>query len=562
MSTLVRAAAALLSMALPCLAVAAEAQPGAGTVLQQVRPPEQRPAARAAELDLRVEIPASGVLPPSAAFEVLSFKISGNTLFDSPSLMALLEDARGKQLTLPELGQLASRITDFHARRGYPLVSVIVPPQVIRAGEVELRVIEGRYGRITLDNGSAIRTGLLQSTLDRRLQPGQVVRQQALDEVLLLFTDMPGISTVATLRPGSGPALSDLLVSVSPGPRLNGQLGVENYGGASTGRVRANAALNIPNPLAWGDLLSLNVLSPGGSMLYGRAAYEVLVDGAGTRAGATLSSVQYSLGGALAALGAEGTARVAGLTLRRPLLRSRLANLYASAQVEHKRLVDEVGSASVRTDRRIDLLQAGLSADRRDDWAGGGVFTGSLTLSHGRVGFLAAAAQQADAATAGTRGSFSKLNLGVSRIQTLSEATSLTLSLAGQWANRNLDAAEKMSLGGPSTVRGYDVSAVSGDTAVVGTLDLRHVLGELPAGIPGTWQLAVFLDAASATINSRPWTDAVNSATLLGTGAGLEWTGPQRLSARLQVGHRLGEVPAAVKATARTRAWVELGWKF
>ena len=216
----------------------------------------------------------------------------------------------------------------------------------------------------------------------------------------------------------------------------------------------------------------------------------------------------------------------------------------------------------MRTDRRIDLLQAGLSADRRDDWAGGGVFTGSLTLSHGRVGFLAAAAQQADAATAGTRGSFSKFNLGVSRIQTLGEATSLTLSLAGQWANRNLDPAEKMSLGGPSTVRGYDVSAVSGDAAVVGTLDLRHVLGELPGGIPGTWQLAVFLDAASATINSRPWTDAVNSATLLGTGAGLEWTGPQRLSARLQVGHRLGEAPAAVKATARTRAWVELGWKF
>lgn len=547
--------------AAPCVAAAAEALPGAGTLLQQVRPPSAPPAPPAADIGLRIEIPASGTLPPSAAFEVLSFRIVGNTLFPAATLLPLLDGARGKRLTLPELGQLAARLTEFHQRRGYPLVSAIVPPQVIRAGEVELRVIEGRFGRIELDNSSRNRGAGLRATLDR-LQPGQVISQQALDEVLLLFTDMPGISTVATLKPGSGPALSDLLVSVSPGPRMSGQLGVENYGGASTGRVRANAALNVPNPLAWGDLLSLNVLSPGGSMLYGRAAYEVLVDGAGTRAGATLSSVQYSLGGALAALDAQGTARVAGLTLRRPLLRSRLANLYASAQVEHKRLVDEVGTASVRTDRRVDLLQAGLSADRRDDWAGGGVFTGSLTLSHGRVGFLAAAAQQADAATAGTRGSFSKFNLGVSRIQTLGEATSLTLSLAGQWANRNLDPAEKMSLGGPSTVRGYDVSAVSGDTAVVGTLDLRHVLGELPGGIPGTWQLAVFLDAANATINSRPWTDAVNSATLLGTGAGLEWTGPQRLSARLQVGHRLGEAPAAVKATARTRAWVELGWKF
>lgn len=542
-------------------AAAAELRPDAGTLLQQARPIAPAPAPSAAETGLRFEIPASGALPPSAAFEVQSFKITGNTLFPAPTLLALLEDARGRALTLPELGQLAARITEFHNRRGYPLVRAIVPPQVIRAGEVELRVIEGRYGRVLLDNSSAIRQGVLLSTLNR-LQPGQVVSQPALDEALLLFNDMPGVSSVATLQPGQEPGLSDLLVSITPGPRFSGQVGIENYGGASTGRNRANASLNVPNPLAFGDLLSLNLISPGGNMLYGRAAYELLLDGAGTRAGASLSSVQYSLGGALAALGAQGTAHVAGLNVRRPLLRGRLLNVYASAQVEHKRLVDRVDTGNLRTDRKIDLFQLGLSADRRDDWAGGGVFTGSLTLSGGRVGFLSPEAEQVDAATAGTRGNFSKINLGIARVQSLGEATSLTISLAGQWTNRNLDSAEKMSLGGASSVRAYDVSVVSGDSAVVGTFELRRSLGALPMGIPGKWQVGVFLDAASVTVNSKPWTTSVNSLELLGTGVGLEWAGRQQLTARLQVGHRLGEPPAGLKNPARTRAWAELGWKF
>ena len=138
----------------------------------------------------------------------------------------------------------------------------------------------------------------------------------------------------------------------------------------------------------------------------------------------------------------------------------------------------------------------------------------------------------------------------------------MTISLAGQWTNRNLDSAEKMSLGGPASVRAYDVSVVSGDTAVVGTVDLRRSLGVLPWGVPGKWQVSVFLDAASVTVNSKPWTTAVNSVDLLGTGVGLEWSGPQQLSARVQLGHRLGDIPAGLKNPPRTRAWAELGWKF
>jgi len=63
------------------------------------------------------------------------------------------------------------------------------------------------------------------------------------------------------------------------------------------------------------------------------------------------------------------------------------------------------------------------------------------------------AARQVDAATAHAQGSFSKWTANFFRLQSLSARDALYLTLSGQWANSNLDPAEKMVAGGPYTVR-------------------------------------------------------------------------------------------------------------
>jgi hemolysin activation/secretion protein len=71
---------------------------------------------------------------------------------------------------------------------------------------------------------------------------------------------------------------------------------------------------------------------------------------------------------------------------------------------------------------------------------------------------------QLDAATAQTRGAFSKWNVNASPLQRLGARTTLHLHAGGQGANTSLDSAEKMTVDGPYTVRAYDIGAVSGDT--------------------------------------------------------------------------------------------------
>lgn len=62
----------------------------------------------------------------------------------------------------------------------------------------------------------------------------------------------------------------------------------------------------------------------------------------------------------------------------------------------------------------------------------------------------------------------------MSRTQFITPKFSLTGSLNGQWANKNLDSAEQMSLGGSDSVAAYHSNNVSADSALVAQFEGRY----------------------------------------------------------------------------------------
>src|ERR1700734_621331 len=97
-------AGALAPCLLPLSVYAAEpVVPGAGSILQQTQP-VLPPTPSGTGTGLTIEQPGGGTLPPSAPFTVKSFELSGNTVFDTPTLHALIAEAEGQNLTLPQLG--------------------------------------------------------------------------------------------------------------------------------------------------------------------------------------------------------------------------------------------------------------------------------------------------------------------------------------------------------------------------------------------------------------------------------------------------------------------------
>ena len=547
--------AALAPLATPTAMAADVAPPNAGTLLQQVAPPTTpTPASR--PTGLTIDKQGGSALPDSAPFEVKALQISGNTRFDSATLLALVAEAEGRRLTLAQLDALISRITEFYRRAGYPLARAILPAQTISAGVVRIEVIEARFGSIRLDNRSAVSSRLLNDTL-AAMRSGEVITQGALDRSLLLAGDLPGLTLGAVLQPGQAVGSSDLLVNVGPGPVLSGDVVVDDHGNRFTGRTHLGAGLNWLNPLHQGDVLSANLLSSGAGLNYGRLAYETQLNGQGTRAAGAYSALRYTLGDSAAALQAHGTAKVASLWLSHPLIRGVDHNQRGQLQFDGLDLRDHVDASAIQSDRHVKLLTLSLAGDAIGKLLPGGANAWNLGLSAGWLNFDNAAAASADASTTRAQGSFSRLNLQLAHNQALTASTSLALNLSGQRAQGNLDPSQKLSLGGPHNVRAYDSGALSGDSGYTLSVELRQVLTAAnPAW--GQWQAVVFADSGHVTINQQPWQAGVNSATLSGLGLGLNWAGPDLWSARASVAAPVGSKTELSGVNRATRGWIEL----
>ncbi|MGK5037044.1 ShlB/FhaC/HecB family hemolysin secretion/activation protein [Janthinobacterium sp. LB3P118] len=543
--------AALLLVPLDAYAADPQTTPNAGSILQQLQPVVPAVAQPNAP-NLEVKPKSDASLPPSQPMHVNALRITGNTAFSTQTLHALVADQEGKSLTLPQLDELAGRITAYYQGHGFPMTRAIIPVQTITDGVIIIQVVEAHYGKVRLNNRSEVSDALLQASLVP-LSGGQLIADAELDRALLLLSDVPGVRVNAVLKPGSAVGTADMDVEARYNRLVLANVSLDNYGNRYIGRMRLSGNFNIVNPFHHGDILSANIISTGEGMNYGRVAYDTLLNGQGTRAGGAYSALHYKLGSTASALDANGTATVASLWAKHPLLRTKRYNVYAQLQYDAKKLRDHIDVSNLRTDRHLDNWIVSVNGDLRDNLLAGGMSMASLGWTSGRGGFDNSSAAASDAATARTSGGFSKWNANIARLQGLTPRDSLYLNLSGQWADGNLDSAEKMTAGGPYTVRAYDIGAMSGDSGYVGTVEMRHDVGALPFG---RWQVLAFMDSAYVKVNRHPWTKAENSATLSGAGIGLNWAGPDQWRASMSVATRLGAAPSLLAKPSPVRAWL------
>jgi hemolysin activation/secretion protein len=549
----------LLLLLIPVPAIA-QVTPNAGSMLQQVQPASP-PVPSSNGTGLVIERPASGNLPPTNPFEVELLQISGNTVFDTQVLHQLVADAEGKTITLANLDELAARITDYYHTHDYSLARAYIPAQTIQEGIVRIEIIEARYGKIELQNHSKVKDSLLNEMLGG-LQSGQFIVQKKMDHTLLLLSDVAGMGVGATLKPGETVGAADLVVDTSATPSVSGNLAIDNYGNRYTGRERLGATVNFINPLQHGDLLSLAGLSSGSGTNYARLSYDRLMNGLGSHLGVSYSSLYYVLGDSLASLNGHGTARVASLWAKHPLVRSRDNNVNGQLQFDQMILRDHIDLTGIKTDRHLATWTASLTGDARVSLlSASAMHSWSFSWMTGKLGFDNDTAQNNDASTMNSQGIFFKWNSSFSRLQNLGQQNQLYLNISVQAANTNLDSSEKMSVGGPYSVRAYNMGAVSGDNGAIVNAELRRNIGEF---WQGQAQALIFVDSAEVLLNRNLWPSATggNTAQLNGLGVGLNWSGVNHWNAKIFVAGPFGAVPVQVGQTASIRTWLEINRVF
>lgn len=524
----------------------AQTAPDAGQTLQQLTPPQATPR-ESRPLDLQAPS-ASPVAPGGAQVALSAIQFSGHTVFGTPDLSALLADALGQRLDLAGLRALAERVTTRYREAGYPFARAYLPPQDMANGVLRIEVVEGRYGQVQARHPDAAVAAQAQRFL-APLQPDTVIATAALERATLLLDDLPGVRTTPVMRPGQKVGTGDLDVAVQVDQPRVADIGYDNHGNRYSGYHRLRASLSLNSPFVLGDQIALRGLLSDEGLWLGSVAYSRPLGGDGWRGQIGYAQTAYDLGREFDSLGANGHAKVFTLGVSQSIVRSQKLNLQWSALYQHKRLQDNRDTAGTVERKRSDTLPLTLQFDRRDSLGLGGITYGVVGWTAGRLRLDPALAA---ADTNNTRGAFGKLNLDLTRLQSLAPALTLTGRLQGQWANRNLDSSEKMALGGAQGVRAYPTGEGNGDEGWLAQVELRYQMGP--------YAPYAFYDAGHITSLAEPPAGVANSRRdLAGAGVGLRMQrGPWTLDTALAWRTDGGAPQSDGGRDARPRLWLNI----
>jgi hemolysin activation/secretion protein len=511
----------------------------AGTVAPQSLPAPPRPASAA------------------GTFKLNDLRLNGVKALTNEELQSITTPYIGRDVTLADLEELAKAITARYKERGYFLAQAVVPVQTVRDGIVEISVIEGRLGKVdvVVAPDAPISEARVRGFL-APLQPGEAVSAPAYERSMLLLSDQPGVKVSSGLQEGTQSGTTDLSVEVAAAPRWAFTAEGDNHGTKESGRYRAGGTARWLSPFGIGDNLDMRVMvSNSNALQFGRIAYEAPIGTSGLRAGLGLSRVSYELGGQFTDLEAQGRANVLDFSLSYPLIRQRQQNLFLRFGADIKDLTDEMRAVDFASKKRVHGLSVGWTWERRDEMLGGGYWASSGTLYHGDLSIRDAQSREFDQGTAGhhTEGGFTKLSFQLSRLQSIIPRHSLYLSVGGQWASKNLDASEKLALGGARAVRAYPSGELLVDQGMIGTVEWRWSYNEEITPF-------LFYDAARGRIvrNPTPF-DGANSHSLRGYGIGLSWSRPGNFSINATLAWRDGTPPAQTDGGGRNpRLYVQL----
>ena len=518
-------AAALLMACVPFAqaadgAAAQEATPAPGSAPQQAQAlPEPQMAVQA-----------------QASFVLRGVQFVGATGVADSELQAAVADRIGTSVTFADLEQLAARAVAVYQKRGFGLVQAYVPVQEVVDGVVRISISEGVLGNVSIElaEGVPVAQERVAGTL-AILEPGKPLNGRQYERAMLLLSDLPGIKPQSAISAGAATGTTDLVVQVGERDRLQYGLEVDNHGTSDSGRHRITGSLRWASPFGRGDNLDLRLmLAEGMHTAFGRISYETPVGYRGLRIGGGLARVQYELGGPFAPLEPTGTGNVADLSFSYPLIRQRSTNLFVRGVIDNKDLTDRFEAVGFENHNRVRGAGIGLSFERRDGLLGGGYTSANALLYRGNLDIKDATSEAFDNPPFGydTEGSFGKATLQLARLQSLAPKFSLFLGTGMQRASKNLDAYEKLSLGGPKAVRAYATGEVLVDDGWLATVELRY------APRPDT-TLFAFYDAAHGDFfhDPRPF-DVFTSRSLRGHGLGLNWSRPGKLSMNFSIAWR------------------------
>ena len=420
------------------------------------------------------------------SFKLKKINITGNTVFPTYVLMRLVDFKIGQDVTINDLIISANEITDYYQGKGYVSTIAYLPPQKVKDGTIEIKILEGKYGNVEINPGKWERSAYLNKKYlkDYNIQPNNVLNvNDVRDSLTEMSTEEYMKGSVSFSDNEESEEYTDVTLEVKDRFPINFDLRYDNQGRDAIGTQRGVLYAGLHDVTGHGDTL-MGTLAVSHHSLGAGGMYSLPIGENDTRFNVGYSYSHVHLGNALKAWGIKGDSQDVFFGVSRRLAEGKDYRLYGDVTVD-LRNTDLKSSISALNDILPDYRSRtikGTLTDIKDDYYGRWLFNSSV------AGGIPIDASDYYKNRSKSSNNFVKVNAGAARLQVLPHNQLAILQVNGQYANRHLWASEAMQFGGMTSVRGYDEGFRIGDYGVTASFEYRAPIPGLKALLPKKYE--------------------------------------------------------------------------
>lgn len=306
-------------------------------ILEQIAEDE---AARENKVEKEDAPPADDAVT-EVRFELKKVNWNTSEILTSDEIQTVADTYIGRQITLKDLREMAERITELYKEKGYMTCGAVLPPQTIHEGVVEIQLVEGKTGNVTITGNNHTTNGYILNRLG--LKTGEIANTDKLNRDLRWFHGTNDIQLRIVMKPGTAENTTDYEIVAFEPKNQSITLYTDNDGYESSGRWRQGIFYNMRSLTGHRDMLRASFLrsqgtkawSLGYSFPISNKGMKLLFDYAGNNT--------EVVNGELRPLGVQGKSSSFSLTWQIPFSVTESSRHEAGLQYVHQTAKTELG---------------------------------------------------------------------------------------------------------------------------------------------------------------------------------------------------------------------------
>ena len=411
----------------------------------------ERKGPKAPEIELEEEKKEPS-MEGAPSFLLKGVKVTGSTLFSEDDFKPIYSSYLDKSVTWQDVQTIVNGIKSEYKKRGYLTTTVYVPEQDVVGGNIEIRILEGTVGEVTVEGNKWFTKKLIKDYIHSK--KNELFNVFKLSRDLLRLNKNSDLDVKTVVGAGSEPGQSNIVLKVKDKFPYHAGGAYDNQGTRLVGKSRTSISFRSTNLTGNNDSLFFNTLMSAlsqGNFI----SYSCPIDTHGTRVGFDIVTFDTLLGKEYKVYDISGNTQIYTPKISSEMYLSESLQINTEAGMDIKSVKKWVlGEKS--TDDQLRMPFVGIDITKLDSFFGGGQTSFLSKFIFSTDSFLGASSHNhVSASRDGTGGFFFKYEQILRRIQRMPLDSYMSMRVQFQNATHTLPSSEQMQFGGMNYVRGY-----------------------------------------------------------------------------------------------------------